>query len=696
MIESHAEIAAVELLPAVINLVSEGGAMLRAEFHRPEGPRSRNAKVLIDTEIETFLREQLLHLHRCSFIGEETGQTCVAGYDSWVVDPLDGTADFLTGHRGSAISVALVRNGQPILGVVFAPLAPDDRGDLIAWAKGATLTRNGIPIVRRAPKFPITVAMNANVADHARHNYETLPKIRMIGMPSPAYRLALAAVGEVDAAISLVRGLCHWDLAGGHALLVGAGGVLVERAGRPICYSRPTFDGCIGGDADTVSGLAAHGPTRGPREPRRPARPVARIGDAGQLARAQGVLLGQLAGDALGSAVEFRSAADISRCYPSGVTRLTDGGTWNLIAGQPTDDGEMALALARSLVATRGFDAAHVGRAYVRWERSGPFDIGGTTRNGIAAIAAGTPATSDLSQANGALMRVSPIGIFAKGEPALAAKIAAEDARLTHPNAVCQAASAAYAAAIATGIAGGDAEEMWAAADRHAGDGREAYQIRQLLNASRHSAPAEFQLQMGWVLIAFQNAFHHLMRGTPLAEALTATVGRGGDTDTNAAICGALLGALQGREAVPLQWRNAILSCRPVNGRGVRHPRPREYWPDDAMELAEALLAAGREGRGITPKRVTTRGQNHAVSCQPVDQRRLLLQAKLDGYAEAAVLAARVQNFGLADALSLATTALLREFSAHSISHKQLIEIWTNAMKPIYPEQEIRLPRWVH
>ena len=46
-------------------------------------------------------------------------------------------------------------------------------------------------------------------------------------------------------------------------------------------------------------------------------------------------------------------------------------------------------------------------------------------------------------------------------------------------------------------------------------------------------------------------------------------------------------------DAVPVQWRNAVLTCRPVTTRGVHHPRPHEYWPDDALELAEALLAAG-------------------------------------------------------------------------------------------------------
>ena len=74
-----------------------------------------------------------------------------------------------------------------------------------------------------------------------------------------------------------------------------------------------------------------------------------------------------------------------------------------------------------------------------------------------------------------------------------------------------------------------------------------------------------------------------------------ATIAHGGDTDTNAAICGALLGAAQGRDAIPLRWRQQVLSCRAVKGRGVTHPRPATYWGDDAMDLAEALLGIPTE-----------------------------------------------------------------------------------------------------
>ena len=69
-----------------------------------------------------------------------------------------------------------------------------------------------------------------------------------------------------------------------------------------------------------------------------------------------------------------------------------------------------------------------------------------------------------------------------------------------------------------------------------------------------------------------------------------ATVRRGGDTDTNAAVAGALLGAVHGREAVPLQWRSMVLSCRPHALRAPR-PRPMGYWPVDVLEIAERLLS---------------------------------------------------------------------------------------------------------
>jgi ADP-ribosylglycohydrolase len=73
------------------------------------------------------------------------------------------------------------------------------------------------------------------------------------------------------------------------------------------------------------------------------------------LSRAQGCLLGPLAGDALGSLVEFKTPEQIRRLHPEGVRELA-GGTFHTIAGQPTDDSEMALILARSIIEPGCYD----------------------------------------------------------------------------------------------------------------------------------------------------------------------------------------------------------------------------------------------------------------------------------------------------------------------------------------------------
>ena len=98
-----------------------------------------------------------------------------------------------------------------------------------------------------------------------------------------------------------------------------------------------------------------------------------------QLTRAQGVLLGQLAGDALGSMVEFKSVQQIRELHPSGLRQIGPSPVFGTLAGQPTDDSEMALALARTMV-QHGFDVEQIARSYATWMDSPPFDSGGTTR----------------------------------------------------------------------------------------------------------------------------------------------------------------------------------------------------------------------------------------------------------------------------------------------------------------------------
>ena len=308
----------------------------------------------------------------------------------------------------------------------------------------------------------------------------------------------------------------------------------------------------------------------------------------GVRSRAQGCLLGQIAGDSLGSLVEFKDASTIQRLYPNGVRELADGGVWDTLAGQPTDDSEMALALAQSLVRKKQYSIEDIHASYVRWYRSGPFDIGTTTACGLK----GEPILD--SQANGALMRISPLGIFGwKMEPEALAKLAAEDAALTHPNRICQQVNGLYAAAIAEAIREGyPAREVYDRMAVRAAQWNIDHTIRDRIEQAQTHRPPEYSgQQMGWVLIAFQNALYDLLHAPTLEQGVIETVQCGGDTDTNAAICGALLGAVYGREAVPRQWVERIVECRPTAE--TTQPRPKEYWPDDAQQLAEQLVQAG-------------------------------------------------------------------------------------------------------
>lgn len=115
--------------------------------------------------------------------------------------------------------------------------------------------------------------------------------------------------------------------------------------------------------------------------------------------------------------------------------------------------------------------------------------------------------------------------------------------------------------------------------------------VMHVLRAAKDEAPSDFMHQQGWVLLAFQNALYQLLHAPNLEEGVVDTVMRGGDTDTNAAIAGSLLGAVYGLESIPGQWVDAVLSCRPAEGRPrVHQPRPECFWPVDVLDLAEQLV----------------------------------------------------------------------------------------------------------
>lgn len=310
------------------------------------------------------------------------------------------------------------------------------------------------------------------------------------------------------------------------------------------------------------------------------------------IARARGALLGFACGDALGTTVEFHSRAAVQRRKDDAWPRdLVGGGPFRLLPGQVTDDTELMLALARSIVRCGRYDNEEAARSYLRWFASGPFDCGMATRAAFgrdidameSAAAVVAARASKETEANGSLMRVLPIGVFGAGlARERVAQWAMADSRLSHPAEVAQWACATYAITVADAIEHGlRGDDLFARACAFA----KGSPIEATLAACRDGLPASDGRNQGWVRIAMQHAYCHLLRGSRLPDALAETVLCGGDTDTNAAIVGGLLGAAQGIDAVPMQWGATVLACP--------SPRPQEYRCADLADVADALLSCG-------------------------------------------------------------------------------------------------------
>jgi ADP-ribosyl-[dinitrogen reductase] hydrolase len=590
-------------LEAAVAAAEAAGHVLRADFHRPDGPRGAVDKADADTEAERLIRSQLTGAFPdWNFLGEETGRhQGAAGAPCWLVDPNDGTRDYLVGRRGSAVSIGLLVDRRPVLGVVFAFAYPDDDGDFFAWAEGCgPLRRNGREVAAALPDAlgPLDVVLVSSGGDRdPETNLRCAAPARFRAVPSIAHRLALVAAGEAAAATSLFAPSA-WDYGAGQALLRASGAVLLDEQGHEVAYdatgmsrttrafgARPAVARALASRGWDALGRASGGALPARLEPGRS------VADSRRLARAQGCFYGQVAGDSLGSQVEFETAAAIASAHPGGVRALVDGGRWQTLAGQPTDDSEMALALARSIVAEGTYEPGAAHAAYREWYRSQPFDVGNTTRAALNGYLMGE------SQANGSLMRASPLGVLAHAATAAqAAEWARADSALTHPHLVCGDAVAAFVVAVADAVAHGDARHAWSAALAWARGAHAQAPVVDALEAAEHGPRAADGENQGWVLIALQNAFHDLLHATGVEAGVVASVARGGDTDTNAAIAGALLGAVHGREGVPPAWRALVLSCR-AHPLRARHARPRAYWATDLYELSERVLLAGDAAR---------------------------------------------------------------------------------------------------
>ncbi|AXK83998.1 3'(2'),5'-bisphosphate nucleotidase CysQ [Pseudolabrys taiwanensis] len=160
-----------------------------------------------------------------------------------VVDPLDGTKEFLAGTDEFTVNVAIVTRGVPILGVVSAP----NRGLVWRGVVGAKAERlrmladsadQAEPIrTRRWPQHDAVAVMSRSHLDAATEAFLTRlgPIARKPG--GSAIKFCQIAEGAADVYPRLAT-VCEWDVAAGQALLVAAGGIVATPDGRPVAYGR--------------------------------------------------------------------------------------------------------------------------------------------------------------------------------------------------------------------------------------------------------------------------------------------------------------------------------------------------------------------------------------------------------------------------------------------------------------------------
>ncbi len=191
-----------------------------------------------DHAVNAVLREHLLRAGE-GWLSEETedDHARLECRRVWIVDPIDGTREFIQGVPEWCVSVALVEDGRPIAGGVCNPAA----GDVIVGGGSLGVMCNNVSaaVSRRATLEGATVL--ASRSEFERGEWEPYAGAEFLvkTMGSVAYKLALVAAGRADATWTLQR-KHEWDIAAGAALLEAGGGFLCLPDGSPVTFNQPS------------------------------------------------------------------------------------------------------------------------------------------------------------------------------------------------------------------------------------------------------------------------------------------------------------------------------------------------------------------------------------------------------------------------------------------------------------------------
>lgn len=186
----------------------------------------------VDLAVDALLRDRLgALLPDAGWLSEETADNAdrLAARRVWVVDPIDGTRDYLRGRPGWAVSVALIEDGQPVIGVLAAP-ARGEHWTAVA-GEGAYC---GTVRVRASGRTEIAGArVPADALARADRDFVAVAKPNSI-----ALRMAMVAAGEADLLATLRWGH-EWDIAAAVLIAREGGAAVSDALGRPLSFNTP-------------------------------------------------------------------------------------------------------------------------------------------------------------------------------------------------------------------------------------------------------------------------------------------------------------------------------------------------------------------------------------------------------------------------------------------------------------------------
>jgi myo-inositol-1(or 4)-monophosphatase len=243
-----------------IEKIARSAGEIVKDYYAQRGPQEfkseRQVVTDADRESEKLLKDRLLRLHSCNFCGEESGGEVRDQGDQWMVDPLDGTENVFGYPPLLAISIGLLRDGQPVLGVVYDPIH-----DLLYSARqGGQASVNGEVTQVSKQTDPAKAIVSLDFSSKMETRPQTLTQfsavleqaraVRVLG--TPALSLAAVAAGRLDLFFrpatkltDLVAGVCIVRASGGRVVDFGgtdwaihSSGIIAGSAGMIDAYAR--------------------------------------------------------------------------------------------------------------------------------------------------------------------------------------------------------------------------------------------------------------------------------------------------------------------------------------------------------------------------------------------------------------------------------------------------------------------------